>query len=186
MSQGTNLLCINAGPCDQQDVCATCGQNNQFCPGHMGHISLPLPVYSPVLFRILLQVRILREKQETHCQHEILLFFAFYATTRFDHYLLRQQLLKRTCLGCHHLLMQRSRLLLLSRQLQALGLGSLAACDELQMIHNDLRSEHESDAAGNQLLKQALDQCLKTYRNACRLYFIVCIRSDVKLCTNLY
>lgn len=124
------------------------------------------------------------EKQETLCKHEILLFFAFYATTHFDHYLLCQQLLKRTCLGCHHLLMQRSRLLLLSHQLQALRLGSLAACDELQMIHNDLRSEHESDAAGNQLLKQALDQCLKTYRNTCRMYFVVCIRSDVKLCTN--
>lgn len=38
------------GPCDKQDLCGTCGLNYVHCPGHMGHIPLPLPVYHPVLF----------------------------------------------------------------------------------------------------------------------------------------
>ena len=38
------------GPCDKQDLCGTCGLNYVHCPGHMGHIPLPLPVYHPIFF----------------------------------------------------------------------------------------------------------------------------------------
>lgn len=38
------------GPCGKQDQCGTCGLNYVHCPGHMGHISLQLPVYHPVFF----------------------------------------------------------------------------------------------------------------------------------------
>ena len=38
------------GPCDKQDLCGTCGLNYVHCPGHLGHIPLPLPVYHPVFF----------------------------------------------------------------------------------------------------------------------------------------
>ena len=38
------------GPCDKHDQCGTCGLNYVHCPGHMGHISMPLPVYHPVFF----------------------------------------------------------------------------------------------------------------------------------------
>ena len=38
------------GPCDKHDLCGTCGLNYVHCPGHMGHIPLPLPVYHPVFF----------------------------------------------------------------------------------------------------------------------------------------
>lgn len=38
------------GPSDKQDLCGTCGLNYVHCPGHFGHISLPLPVYHPVFF----------------------------------------------------------------------------------------------------------------------------------------
>lgn len=44
------------GPTDKQDVCNTCGLNYIHCPGHMGHISLPLPVYHPLFFTSLYQL----------------------------------------------------------------------------------------------------------------------------------
>nr|CAB3265011.1 DNA-directed RNA polymerase I subunit RPA1-like [Phallusia mammillata] len=37
----------------KDDVCATCGQGSVQCPGHMGHIDLPLPVYHPLFFKTL-------------------------------------------------------------------------------------------------------------------------------------
>lgn len=30
--------------------CSTCGLDDRFCPGHMGHIELPIPVYNPLFF----------------------------------------------------------------------------------------------------------------------------------------
>ena len=33
------------GPLDPLSCCATCGLTYNECPGHMGHIELPLPVY---------------------------------------------------------------------------------------------------------------------------------------------
>ena len=44
------------GPCDKHELCSTCGLNYVHCPGHMGHIALPLPVYHPVFFMSLYQL----------------------------------------------------------------------------------------------------------------------------------
>lgn len=33
-----------------KNLCATCGLDDRFCPGHIGHIELPLPVYNPLFF----------------------------------------------------------------------------------------------------------------------------------------
>ncbi|CAF1235167.1 unnamed protein product [Rotaria sordida] len=44
------------GPFDKNDRCFTCGQGFVSCPGHLGHISLVLPVYNPVFFRNLVNV----------------------------------------------------------------------------------------------------------------------------------
>lgn len=44
------------GPCDKNDLCGTCGLNYVHCPGHMGHIALPLTVYHPILFMTMYQV----------------------------------------------------------------------------------------------------------------------------------
>ncbi|KAL3868878.1 hypothetical protein ACJMK2_041634 [Sinanodonta woodiana] len=44
------------GPVDRDDLCSTCGQNYIFCPGHMGHIQLPLTVYNAVYFKTLYQI----------------------------------------------------------------------------------------------------------------------------------
>ena len=30
--------------------CSTCNLDYKFCPGHMGHIALPVPVYHPIFF----------------------------------------------------------------------------------------------------------------------------------------
>ncbi|XP_066429086.1 DNA-directed RNA polymerase I subunit RPA1 [Eleutherodactylus coqui] len=38
------------GPSDSKDVCTTCSQNYYSCPGHLGHIELPLTAYNPLLF----------------------------------------------------------------------------------------------------------------------------------------
>lgn len=50
------------GPFDKNDRCFTCGQGFVACPGHLGHISLVLPVYNPVFFRNLVNVTNDREK----------------------------------------------------------------------------------------------------------------------------
>lgn len=48
------------GPIDRQMRCATCSLSYKECPGHMGHIELPVPVYNPLLFKDL--YRLLRSK----------------------------------------------------------------------------------------------------------------------------
>lgn len=54
------------GPVERNARCGTCGLNSNQCPGHFGHIDLPVPVYAPLLFAQMFQ------------------------------------LLKQTCLYCHH------------------------------------------------------------------------------------
>lgn len=44
------------GPCDKQELCGTCGLNYVHCPGHLGHIALPLPVFHPIFFPALYQL----------------------------------------------------------------------------------------------------------------------------------
>ncbi|KAJ3587391.1 hypothetical protein NHX12_010989 [Muraenolepis orangiensis] len=44
------LYDLALGPSDSKEVCATCCQSFNNCPGHFGHIDLPLPVYNPLLF----------------------------------------------------------------------------------------------------------------------------------------
>ena len=38
------------GPIDFNQICPTCHLTQKECPGHLGHIELPVPVYNPVLF----------------------------------------------------------------------------------------------------------------------------------------
>lgn len=33
-----------------KNLCATCGLDEKFCPGHQGHIELPVPCYNPLFF----------------------------------------------------------------------------------------------------------------------------------------
>ena len=42
-------MCL--GPLDERCVCSTCGMNGVQCPGHMGHINLPLTVFNPLFFQ---------------------------------------------------------------------------------------------------------------------------------------
>lgn len=44
------------GPSDKQELCGTCGLNYVHCPGHLGHISLPVPVFHPIFFPALYQI----------------------------------------------------------------------------------------------------------------------------------
>ncbi|NWS67386.1 RPA1 polymerase, partial [Crotophaga sulcirostris] len=44
------LYDLALGPPDSKEVCATCLQNFSNCPGHFGHIELPLTVYNPLFF----------------------------------------------------------------------------------------------------------------------------------------
>ena len=41
------------GPLESNESCVTCGLTAAFCPGHFGHIQLPLIVYNPVTFNLL-------------------------------------------------------------------------------------------------------------------------------------
>ncbi|OQR96429.1 DNA-directed RNA polymerase I subunit RPA1 [Thraustotheca clavata] len=44
------------GPIDFNMICPTCHMTQKECPGHLGHIELPVPVYSPVLFATMLNI----------------------------------------------------------------------------------------------------------------------------------
>lgn len=41
------------GPNEMNDLCRTCGLNGFHCPGHCGHINLPLPVFHPLFLGML-------------------------------------------------------------------------------------------------------------------------------------
>jgi DNA-directed RNA polymerase I subunit RPA1 len=44
----------NAGPSfDFSDICRTCGGSISTCPGHFGHIELPMPVVNPLFYKAL-------------------------------------------------------------------------------------------------------------------------------------
>ncbi|KAM7000703.1 DNA-directed RNA polymerase I subunit RPA1 isoform 2-T2 [Tautogolabrus adspersus] len=45
-----SLYDLALGPADSKEVCSTCCQDFNNCPGHLGHVELPLPVYNPLLF----------------------------------------------------------------------------------------------------------------------------------------
>lgn len=44
------------GPIDTQDRCTTCSLLGAHCPGHVGHIELPFPVYNPMFFMRMFQL----------------------------------------------------------------------------------------------------------------------------------
>lgn len=41
---------------DQAGQCATCSLSMQQCPGHFGHINLPLPCFHPLFLRNLISI----------------------------------------------------------------------------------------------------------------------------------
>ncbi|XP_011616408.1 DNA-directed RNA polymerase I subunit RPA1 [Takifugu rubripes] len=45
-----SLYDLALGPADHKEVCSTCYQDFNNCPGHLGHVELPLPVYNPLFF----------------------------------------------------------------------------------------------------------------------------------------
>ncbi|CAM0140636.1 hypothetical protein VKS41_006661 [Umbelopsis sp. WA50703] len=38
------------GPYSKRHICGTCSQDHFNCPGHFGHIELPVPAYNPIFF----------------------------------------------------------------------------------------------------------------------------------------
>ena len=54
------------GPVDFNGRCGTCGLGAQQCPGHFGHVELPVPVYNPLVFGAL--YRLVRATC-FHCGH---------------------------------------------------------------------------------------------------------------------
>lgn len=49
-----------------RNLCATCGLDEKFCPGHQGHIELPTPVYNPLFFN---QMYVLLRSVCLYCHH---------------------------------------------------------------------------------------------------------------------
>uniref|UniRef100_W5MY79 DNA-directed RNA polymerase subunit n=1 Tax=Lepisosteus oculatus TaxID=7918 RepID=W5MY79_LEPOC len=56
------LYDLALGPADSKEVCTTCMQDFNKCPGHLGHIELPLPVYNPMFFDRGLRLDLLYKK----------------------------------------------------------------------------------------------------------------------------
>ncbi|KAI3972071.1 hypothetical protein MKX01_025639 [Papaver californicum] len=54
------------GPLEDKGLCGSCGQTSFQCSGHCGHIDLAVPVYNPLLVRILFQ---LLERTCFFCKH---------------------------------------------------------------------------------------------------------------------
>ncbi|KAI8373798.1 hypothetical protein BD560DRAFT_488983 [Blakeslea trispora] len=54
------------GPYQKSQICATCSQDHFNCPGHYGHIEVPIPAYNPMFFDNLYAV--LRAKC-VYCHH---------------------------------------------------------------------------------------------------------------------
>lgn len=46
------LYDLALGPSDNKEVCSSCMQDYNNCPGHFGHVELPLPVYNPLFFDV--------------------------------------------------------------------------------------------------------------------------------------
>lgn len=46
------LYDLSLGPADLKEICTTCMQDFNNCPGHFGHVDLHLPVYNPFLFDV--------------------------------------------------------------------------------------------------------------------------------------
>ena len=70
------------GPTEQYGQCTTCGLSANQCPGHFGHISVPLPLYHPLYFSTVYQLL----RCTCWCCHQLL-------ATRPKVHLLRGQLL---------------------------------------------------------------------------------------------
>ena len=49
-----------------KNICSTCGLNDIYCPGHQGHIELPVPVYNPLFFN---QLYIFLRTSCLYCNH---------------------------------------------------------------------------------------------------------------------
>lgn len=49
-----------------RNVCSTCGLDEKFCPGHLGHIELPVPCYNPLFFN---QLYIYLRSTCLYCHH---------------------------------------------------------------------------------------------------------------------
>ena len=48
-----------SGPHEKMENCGTCSLTDMKCPGHLGHIELPVPVYHPLWMRQLELVSII-------------------------------------------------------------------------------------------------------------------------------
>ncbi len=44
---------LGPSPFDNRSSCVTCGLDQRFCPGHVGHIELTAAVYNPFLIKYL-------------------------------------------------------------------------------------------------------------------------------------
>ena len=53
----TNGLCDPVlGPAMDYERCETCGLSSVHCPGHFGHIELPLPIYHPMFYKLMIKL----------------------------------------------------------------------------------------------------------------------------------
>ena len=49
--QGLHDKKLGVSPFDHKSSCPTCGLTVNYCPGHVGHIELTVPIYNPFLFK---------------------------------------------------------------------------------------------------------------------------------------
>ena len=112
------------GPIDQGDVCAYCVLPYSSCPGHWGHITLPMPVFNPVFFQLLLQV---------------LIFFIFIIYNHSIHV----QILRGACIECHRFLFNRDLFALFKLQLEAVTIDRLDIYSELEQVFSTLSDSVE-------------------------------------------
>lgn len=68
------LFCFHATFCYWFDqVCSTCCQDFNNCPGHLGHVELPLPVYNPLFFDVNTPANKPNKQTHIHVYYSVLL-----------------------------------------------------------------------------------------------------------------
>lgn len=48
---GLHAKTLGVSPFDHKSMCVTCGMSVNFCPGHLGHIELTVPLFNPFLVK---------------------------------------------------------------------------------------------------------------------------------------
>jgi DNA-directed RNA polymerase I subunit RPA1 len=117
------------GAADRSGICPVCYQMSRGCPGHMGHISLPLPIYNPMFFKTVIQVS--ASLFPNSCS--ILNLEKIYL-----------QILKGSCFQCKAIICDPMKVPIFLRQMEALDRGNRQVAMDIPMYAQNFLANNPS------------------------------------------